>query len=263
VIGAWKSAQIRPYRRRWRAGGTIAAGRYRATCASLRGTMTWRQCPSGISILSSELTVGGTYTFNSDGMGDRVDSPLSDGQGRGCVRDSPSTMTPTLVRAILLAIALFVFGRAQAKGQRSPDLVPLITCTAESKQARGFMMELAGDTGLPKSWGWRETASGTSFLKVYTLPSPITVFGQKTSRIAFSASGIMALVGAPVRQLAGKLGLKLVTDSGSTLIFGKTVRQSRETLEGSTIVETVSLNVSTSEVVGATLAGCSYALDVQ
>jgi hypothetical protein len=172
-------------------------------------------------------------------------------------------MTPTLIRTIVLVIGLFAFGRVQAKSQRPPDLVPLITCAADTKQARGLMMELGTDAGLAKSWGWRETASGTPFLKVYTLPSPIVVFGQKTARIAFSASGIVALVGAPVRQLAGKLGLKVVTDSGGTLIFGKTVRQSRETLEGSTIVETVSLNVSTSEAVGATLAGCSYALDVQ
>jgi hypothetical protein len=47
-------------------GGEIAPGRYRATCVSLTGKMTWRQCAEGISILSSNLTTSGTYTFNAD-----------------------------------------------------------------------------------------------------------------------------------------------------------------------------------------------------
>jgi len=47
-------------------GGEIVPGRYRATCALYAGKMTWRECREGISIVASDITVSGTYTFNAD-----------------------------------------------------------------------------------------------------------------------------------------------------------------------------------------------------
>jgi hypothetical protein len=76
---------------------------------------------------------------------------------------------------------------------------------------------------------------------------------------------VVALLSVPVRDLARKLGLRPISESGATLIFGKTVHEARETdpASGITTAEKISLSASTSDSFpGTTLAGCSYVLDV-
>jgi hypothetical protein len=176
--------------------------------------------------------------------------------------------------AALLATLVPVAGQAKptaAAAERGgttaanppPDLVRLVTCGGTMKDYGAFALKFSDE--LARAWGWKAAPSTDSLLKVYTLPNPLTVFGEKATRLALSGSGVVALLSVPVRDLARRLGLRPIAESGATLIFGKTVHEARETdkASGTTISEKISLSVSTSDsFAGTTLAGCSYVLDV-
>jgi hypothetical protein len=160
-------------------------------------------------------------------------------------------------------------GRADAPASgdqtKAPDLVRLLTCAAPMKEYQGFAMAFAEHPDRAQSWGWKEAANQKGLLKIYSLASPISVFGVKTARIGFSGSSIVALVATPAPELAKKLGLEPVVRGPTTTIFGKTVHASKEVdkASGISISEKISLSVSTSpDFAGVTLAGCSYELAV-
>jgi hypothetical protein len=148
---------------------------------------------------------------------------------------------------------------------KPPDLVKLITCGAPMKEYQAFAQDFAQHPERSGSWGWKEVAPAKGLLKVYSLATPISVFGATATRIAFSGSSIVAFVARPAPALAKKLGLEPVFRGPTSAIFGKTVHASQEVdkASGMTISEKISLSVSTSpDFAGVTLAGCSYALDV-
>jgi hypothetical protein len=185
-------------------------------------------------------------------------------------------MTSAICATTLAAIVLLDLAPAEAEekggpakpalAEAPPDLVRLITCGAKVPEYNAFALDFSSHPERAVKWGWRKATTKSGFLEAYTLSSPITIFGQKTSRIAFSGSGIVAMLDIPVHELGKKLGLHVVVDNGSTVVLGKTVHASRETDKdsGTTFAETISLNVSTSsDVGGVTLAGCSYVIDVR
>jgi hypothetical protein len=88
------------------------------------------------------------------------------------------------------------------------DLASLIECRADARSYNSFALWLAGEPEAAEALGWQEVASDNPFLKEYRLPAAIGVFGHGADRIAFTASGPMAVLDAvEPAELAAKLEL--------------------------------------------------------
>lgn len=146
----------------------------------------------------------------------------------------------------------------------APDLAGILTCKKTAADWTAFATAYS-DPANPKAWGWRPAKVGTGMLQVFELRKPIVVFGEKTSKIAFSGSGAVALLkGKSLERLASELQLEPVHRGGTTQIFGKQVASTTETEGDTTITTKISLSASRSaEYPGFVLAGCSYSVDVQ
>jgi hypothetical protein len=143
--------------------------------------------------------------------------------------------------------------------QPQPRLADLISCRGTMQDWR----DLAGayhDPAIQASWGWRAVKVGDGLLEAIALRDPIVVFGEKVARVAFSGSGVVALLQHKTLQaLVKELKLEPVVQGQAARIFGKTVQSTTEKLGDGTLKTTISLSVSTSESYpGLVLAGCSY-----
>jgi hypothetical protein len=172
---------------------------------------------------------------------------------------------------IAVAVALVCGGRpapavagGETKASAPPDLVKLITCGATTKEYGDLAAGFGLHPELASRWGWKELPGKSGFLKLYGLPAPIVVFGEKTVRIGFSGTGVAALLTTPVRDLVKRLDLRPVASGGRNTVFGKTVHASKQQENGLTISETISLSAATPEdLAGVTVAGCSYVVNVE
>jgi hypothetical protein len=151
-----------------------------------------------------------------------------------------------------------------AESAPHPDLVGLLACK-KSIADWGQLVTAASEPATVKKWGWREKAVGSGQLKLFELRKPIVLWGEKTSKIAISGSGVVALLKKhTVEQLVDELHLQPVWLGPNTRIFGKTVTSTSERSGDTSIASKISLSVSTSpEFPGLVLAGCSYSVEVQ
>ncbi len=145
------------------------------------------------------------------------------------------------------------------------DLASLIECRVDARTYNGFAFWLAGEPGAAETLGWREIASDNPFLKEYRLPAAIGVFGHHIDRVAFTASGPMAVLDAVApAELAKKLAITPEIASAGKFLGEKVVLEAKEEDLGMVFETRVALNVSTVDShPGKTLAGCSYKIEVR
>lgn len=106
--------------------------------------------------------------------------------------------TPALLIGLLFAVPATT-GRADEVDfdPATVSEVDAIACQLDAPSYTGFALAVSGDDGIAVQRHWHRIESGNPFLAEYALPAPITVAGHATSRIAFSSSGIVAILDLP------------------------------------------------------------------
>jgi hypothetical protein len=145
------------------------------------------------------------------------------------------------------------------------DLAAFVECRTGLAEYNGFAFRLAVEPDLAERQGWRRMEGDNPFLSTYRLPAALSVFGQSTSTIAFTATGPMAVLeGIDAADLARQLGVVPVVATPEKFLGEKVIQETAEDSGGTTYLTRISLNVSTvEELPGKVLAGCSYVLDVK
>jgi len=160
--------------------------------------------------------------------------------------------------------------------------VDALQCRLDVPSYNGFAFAITGEEQIARKRGWRKVDSGNPMLDEYELPAPIRIGSWSTRRIAFSSSGIVAIldVADPAVVAKGE-GIANAYDGdamyrdvgiappengfrkflGEKVIVDKTVPATADDPFGShvTIARSVS-NVST--LPGKTLYGCSYRMEL-
>ncbi|KAF1709290.1 hypothetical protein CSC70_10785 [Pseudoxanthomonas kalamensis DSM 18571] len=163
------------------------------------------------------------------------------------------------------AVALLALAPvAQADDSPAIDLTALIECGSDYA---GFVATeaLRDDPLKAVAAGWQPLPQTNMFMSEYRLVQPITVFGQPTDHIAFSGSGVVAILDLPdPRPLAQMLELETAIDTPQKAMFGKEVLSEKRTApDGTVVIESAVITVSNVDShPGQTLAGCSYSLDL-
>ena len=187
-----------------------------------------------------------------------------------------SRMWPLRSLAVFLTTASIIFlaltTSPSAKPQQgggevleSPDIVRFIQCKATAQEYNAFTFEFADDEKKAKQWGWKKAKAGKGMLSVYTLAKPINVYGERTARIAFSGSGIVAFLAAGrAPALIQELGLAPVHQGSEAKVYGKTISSNKEKVGGQLITSLTQVSLSTSTAYpDATLVGCSYSVNFE
>jgi len=148
------------------------------------------------------------------------------------------------------------------------DLAKLVECqTYDVPSYNGFAFWLAGTDGAEarKHLGLTEVKSANFLLKEYSLAKPISVFGRTTRRVAFNASGPLAVLDeADPHPLAKQLRVEPAIDVPNKFMGERVISETREKVGDTSFGMRVALNVSTvTSHPGKILAGCSYRLDVE
>jgi hypothetical protein len=166
----------------------------------------------------------------------------------------------------LLTLSLLTAANFAHADDAKPDLPALIECRSDMA---GFMSlaSLVMDDAKARENGWKPLPSINMFMAEYELPAPISVFGHSTQHIAFTSSGIIAVLDMPdPHPLAAQLGLEALVDTPQKVMFGKQVSstETRDEDAKSTTIESVLMSVSNVTThPGKTLAGCEYNLDYE
>jgi hypothetical protein len=166
---------------------------------------------------------------------------------------------------------LVALSSAVAADDFDPETVPIedvISCKIKAPYYMGFIMTLTTDNE-PGSWqkrGWKKTDAKNTWLSQYRLPAPITVFGHQTSDVAFTNSGMLAVLDmADPLPIAKENGIESLPLPGR--FMGQKILESGSTDDkelGMKITTQTSLNVSTvASHPGKTLIGCSYRMDME
>jgi hypothetical protein len=145
------------------------------------------------------------------------------------------------------------------------DLASLIECRSDARTYNSFALWLTGEPAAAEALGWQEVASDNPFLKEYSLPAAVGVFGHDIDRVAFTASGPMAVLDAVAPdELAKKLGISPEIATAGKFLGEKVILEAKEEDLGMVFEIRVALNVSTVDSHrGKTLAGCSYRIEVR
>ena len=161
-------------------------------------------------------------------------------------------------------LALYLPQPALAQDAR-PDLVALIECRGDLGQLSALAPVLE-DPLKAVAMGLQPLPQANMFMSEYRLAAPIRVFGHDSDHIAFSGSGVVALLDLPdPRPLAQQLELETAVDTPAKAMFGKEVRSEEihDPASGKALIDSAVLNVSNvSSHPGKTLAGCSYSVDM-
>jgi len=114
-------------------------------------------------------------------------------------------------------------------------------------------------------WGWSEVDAGGGLLTVFQLSEPVSVFGERTSRIAFSGSGVVALLRSDSwERLVATLRVEPSWIGATSKIFSRDISSSREQVGDQIVVKKISLSLSKSAAYpDAVLAGCSYVIELR
>ncbi|EQB15368.1 hypothetical protein [Novosphingobium lindaniclasticum] len=103
------------------------------------------------------------------------------------------------------AAAILVLAPSALQAEEEEDFDPArisevdaIECRLDVPTYTGFAMSLSEEDSPADARGWKKVASKSPAILLYELPAPITVAGRyDTRRIAFSSSGIFALLDLP------------------------------------------------------------------
>lgn len=106
----------------------------------------------------------------------------------------------TNMRLIVFAILAFNCASAalaQTEDDFDPmtvDVVDAINCRIDAPTYNGFALTLNGSDKYWKKRGWREIKSSNPFMSEYRLRAPIQIAGIQTYRVAFTSSGVLAIL---------------------------------------------------------------------
>ncbi len=145
------------------------------------------------------------------------------------------------------------------------DLAALIECRADAPAYNGFALWFAGEPGAAEKLGWRPVDARNFLLQQYEMGAPVTVFGHTTQTVAFTSTGLMAVLsGVSAPELATQLGIVPLIATQDKFLGEKVLVDKSETVDGTTYETRTSLNISTVDShPGEVLAGCSYAIEVK
>lgn len=164
------------------------------------------------------------------------------------------------------------------------SLEDAINCRLDARTYNGFALNVGGDDGVAKARKWRRIKTDNPFLNEYQLPAPVSVAGMRTARIAFSSSGVLAVLDlvdpkplAKAEQIENQAdpailfkGMGLTSEqikamSGGNKFLGEREIVSKEEKDekiGLIFTTKVKRSISTvSSHPGKTLYGCSYRID--
>ena len=84
------------------------------------------------------------------------------------------------------------------------SLSDALTCKLDVPSYNGFAIAVAEDGGLAAQRHWVKIKNNNPFLSEYEMPGPIQIAGYATRRIAFSSSGILAVLDEPNPEVIAK-----------------------------------------------------------
>jgi hypothetical protein len=149
------------------------------------------------------------------------------------------------------------------------DMAKLIECKTYAPpqyNALAFWLMEDGGKAARARFGLSETRSANPMLKTYALKAPLNVFGRQTRQVAFTSSGLLAVLDeAGPHPLARELGVEPAVDTPGKFLGERQIAASSEKTKGTGMIfnSRTALNVSTvTSHPGKTLAGCSYVIDV-
>lgn len=174
----------------------------------------------------------------------------------------------------VLPLALFSAAPAAAQDEgeaadpASHTLAEIITCELPDVPTwNGFALWFYDNAEARRHYGMTPVKGDNPFLSEYRLAAPIAIFGRTTDRVAFSSSGLMAVLsGVTPQALAKELDVPPVIDvpgkfMGERMVTEAAFDGGSEAFQGTT---RISLNVSTVTThPGKVLAGCSYRIDMK
>ncbi len=164
---------------------------------------------------------------------------------------------------VLLAAAFVssTFSALAATPTTQVDWVKILECRAKFREYTSFALGDFQDEKFKKSIGIKKIKQADSFIEEYELPKAIDIYGYTTNRIAFTSSGVLAVVNEknPV-QLAEKLKLKVEYNRGGKILATQVISETKpETIEGMQVWQKISKDLSTMPAhPNKTLVGCSY-----
>lgn len=147
----------------------------------------------------------------------------------------------------------------------SLDLPALIECRQDVAD-HAALAPLLADPLKAVAHGLQPLPQGNQFMNEYRLAQPISVFGDRTERVAVAGASIMAILDqADPRPLAKRLALETGYDQDGKFMAGRELvsRDVTDPKSGEAQIESIILSVSTvASHPGKTLAGCTYSLDL-
>lgn len=173
----------------------------------------------------------------------------------------------------VLPLALLLTAPAYAEEEYEVDpssltLPDIIACKLEDVPTwNGFAFWFNDNEEARRHYGMTAVKGGNPFLSEYRLAAPITVFGRTTDRVAFSNSGLMAVLSDTTPQaLAQELDVSPVVDTPGKYMGERMIVEGP--FDGGSVAfqgtSRISLNVSTvTSHPGKVLAGCSYQIDIK
>lgn len=171
-----------------------------------------------------------------------------------------------MTRSTLLALSLLACA-ANACADDAPksiDLPALLECRASHADFIA-LAPLLEDPLKAVAAGWQPLPQANMFMTEFRLLQPVRVFGRDADRIAFTGTGIVAVLDLPdPRALAKDLGLDTAYDTPEKFMSGKEVRSDDATrTDGKAIIDSAVISVSNvGSHPGKTLAGCSYSQEL-
>ena len=143
------------------------------------------------------------------------------------------------------------------------DLPALIECR-QGVADHAALAPLLADPLKAVAHGLQPLPQGNQFMSEYRLAQPISVFGDRTERVAVAGSSIMAILDqADPRPLAKRLALETGYDQDGKFMAGRELvsRDVTDPKSGEAQIESIILSVSTvASHPGKTLARCSHRL---
>lgn len=171
-----------------------------------------------------------------------------------------------LVLGSLLTCASATVSTAQvaAFDPVSVDIANVIGCRISGSDYLGFTMAVSDDEdpGSAKARGWKKLPTASSFYSSYRLSKPVAVFGYTTDTVAFTGSGMFAVLDlADPAELGKQQGIANILEGTQRFkgerVVDESIEIDKET--GYRFKNRSVLQIGTVPAFpGKTLIGCSY-----
>ena len=169
-----------------------------------------------------------------------------------------------MIRLTLLTLLLPTATARADEARTTIDLPALIECRASHADFTA-LAPLLEDPLKAVAAGWQPLPQANMFMSEFRLIRPLRVFGHDSDHIAFTGTGIVAVLDLPdPRPLAKQLGLDTAYDTPAKFMSGKEVRSTDAVRgDGKAIIDSAVVSVSNvGSHPGKTLAGCSYSQEL-